>query len=161
MLVTDRCGRRSIMCYRSVEGVRFGNDDKSTVLRGEPSCLRVTTIRWHHVIGSPYGIHMVFEDPHDLGHVSGVVWMWECTLALGIAFGFKWIWTDGPSIYGRRWCGHKSGRCKVIEQPLFHFGIVFGYTFERQHFRHFWNWRTGGKGTTFTWPIICNYSIGG
>ena len=84
--------------------------DRYTVLRGVPSCLRVITILWHHMTGTPAGTRSMTPRASSLirssctfccqcnGTVAGVLH------TFGFAPSWMWISIGGPAMHGNaRW----------------------------------------------------------
>ena len=104
----------------------------STVRRGDPSSFRVTTILKHQVVGSPCGT--CSNTPNSTSRRRSLfTCSCQCNatgagvrILTGFASGLMWIWSGGPSIVGRIWCGHllkvdmaKRSRSQCFIFPLF------------------------------------------
>ena len=83
---------------------------RSTVLLGEPSLLGHTTIREHHVVGSPMGTGSMTPSRTSRSS-SSLTWACQCMgidtgwwTATGFAFGSAWSWRGGrPVMRGSGW----------------------------------------------------------
>ena len=84
--------------------------DRSTVRLGDPSCLRVTTMRWHHSTGSPNGTRSITPSASSCSKSSctlSAVLVWPCHTRQ---------WLVGTCV--------KGGATIVFKQPVMHLAVV-------------------------------------